>query len=285
MKRKILLRVLLVIAALCFSMVLFYGLSYRKSDQDYKNLQDQFSDEKEVSIQSLLIEEPPNHSIDTPAPTITAASSSQAEDLPAKTGLESINYSAIDHQGLEQTNSDYIGWIVIPGTRINYPLLLPADNEFYLTHNFNQDKDRAGALFVDAAIEKGLDAKNVIVHGHNMRNGSMFASLSNYRSLKYYLKNPYVLIYASDGRTFVYEVCAAYEIDGAVDDLTIYRYAFPGQNQFQQYIDNLNHRNILPTGISLSNDDNLLTLSTCVRSGNNRFIVHAQMLHIIPAQE
>ena len=74
-------------------------------------------------------------------------------------------------------NDDLIGWISIPGTRIDYPVMQTADNEYYLDHNINQEEDKNGTLFLDSACDVVTPSTNFIIYGHNMRSGNMFGNL------------------------------------------------------------------------------------------------------------
>ena len=73
------------------------------------------------------------------------------------------------HNTMRKENEDYVGWIIITDTKINYPIVQFSDNDYYLSHTFGRKENAAGTLFVDCNIKEGMEAKNVIVHGHNMK--------------------------------------------------------------------------------------------------------------------
>ena len=79
-----------------------------------------------------------------------------------------------DYQSLIAMNSDCVGWIQIPGTDINYPVVQAADNEFYLTHNFNRETAACGAIFMDYRNDVDAKAEHLILYGHQMKDNSMF---------------------------------------------------------------------------------------------------------------
>lgn len=95
-----------------------------------------------------------------------------------------------NHTGLIAVNSDYIGWLDIPETSISYPVVKSHDNVEYLTQSFEGNKRSSGAIFVDANIHDIKKTKNLVIHGHNMKSGSMFAMLPSYKNISYYNKHP-----------------------------------------------------------------------------------------------
>ena len=85
----------------------------------------------------------------------------------------------IDFAKLKQKNSDAIAWIKVNGTDIDFPVVKGTDNSYYLTHNFDKEKNKAGWIFADYRNKFDGTDKNIIIYGHNMKNGSMFASLKD----------------------------------------------------------------------------------------------------------
>jgi sortase B len=85
----------------------------------------------------------------------------------------------IDWSALSAINADIVGWIYVPGTDIDYPIVQTDDNEYYLTHNFDGTSSSSGAVFLDYE-DSGFTDQQVIVYGHHMKNGSMFAALVDF---------------------------------------------------------------------------------------------------------
>ena len=84
-------------------------------------------------------------------------------------------------------NKDVKAWIFISGTAIDYPVLYSADkSEFYLNHNYKKQKSRYGSIFIDPTCENTINAKNIILHGHHMKDGSMFRVLKNYQDIDFF---------------------------------------------------------------------------------------------------
>ncbi len=91
----------------------------------------------------------------------------------------------LDWDKLQAVNPDIIAWVYLPGTTINYPVVQADDNEYYLTHNVDTSYSTSGAVFLDEA-NKGLSDTQVLVYGHNMKDGSMFAALTNYKNQEFF---------------------------------------------------------------------------------------------------
>lgn len=181
----------------------------------------------------------------------------------------------MDLTELREANQDALGWIVIPDTPINYPLLQAEDNRYYLRHTWNRESRAAGAIFLDCRNSPSLSDFNTLVFGHRMKNNSMFGSLKFYSDPSYWQAHPRV--YVTDGRgcCYQYDVFAAYQVP--VSGLT-YSLDFPDDESKQEYIDFCLEQSQLDTGLIPAVTDQILTLSTCTGQGHaKRWIVQAYM--------
>ncbi|WP_419577299.1 class B sortase [Roseburia hominis] len=179
-----------------------------------------------------------------------------------------------DHAGLSASNRDYRFWIDIPGTRISYPVVQSQDNTDYLKKNFDGTRRGSGSIFIDAGIRDYQKSRNLIIHGHDMKSGSMFGTLSSYGTLSFYNKHPFIYLYTPDS-TLVYQVFAAYLVPQDIDANLVYRIAFANTEAYEAFLETLTERSVIQTGVVPSSDRQILTLSTCANRGKNRFIVHA----------
>ena len=127
----------------------------------------------------------------SPAPAQAAA----AEDIYAGRGLAVLN-PWIDE--LHERNRDLIGWLTVPQTLIDYPVVqLSEDRDFYLNHNFDGLSDPRGTLYADPACWIG-DGNNLIVYGHHMADGTMFRDLTKYQRSAFCLENGDIAFYTRD---------------------------------------------------------------------------------------
>lgn len=200
---------------------------------------------------------------------VTPITEEEAFQIYAKQGLKQI-----DHAGLKKLNADYLGWLDIPGTSISYPFVQSHDNQEYLKRSFEGRKRASGSIFVDANIRDIESTKNLLIHGHNMKSGSMFASLPSYGKLSFYNKHPFVYLYTPD-EVRVYQVMAAYTLKHDANEETAYQSDFSSEDDYEAFVNGLLNRSVIHTNINNAYDSQILTLSTCVNHSSSRFIVHA----------
>ncbi len=177
----------------------------------------------------------------------------------------------IDFESLQTQNPDVIGWIHIPTCNVSYPIMYGSD---YLQQNTEKEYSYSGSIFVGDSGSPSFELKNNIIHGHNMKDGSMFAGVRN-ASIE---EIPYFYIYNPDGSMSVYETVYV----GRVDELhPIYYSTFSDEESFQEYIDmevggSYNSRDALEI------DDKLATLSTCTTTDSSRSVVQGVLVSTVP---
>jgi len=132
-----------------------------------------------------------------------APAAAQAEPVQVYPRAEASQTTA---WGLSGINADYIGWIRIPGTAVDYPIVRGRDNEQYTNTTFAGERKRAGAIFMDWRCKEGFGGPFVILYGHNMKSGSMFGSLKNYRRAEYQAAHPEITITTASGETLIYRI-------------------------------------------------------------------------------
>ena len=113
--------------------------------------------------------------------------------------------TAPDYSALYAKNSDFIGWITVPNTSINYPVLQCDNNDFYLTYNFEKNKDARGAIFMDYRNNPVNLDSNTIIYGHNCYNTTMFSELSKYQKIDFYKTSP-VFEFNTVERTYKWKI-------------------------------------------------------------------------------
>lgn len=197
----------------------------------------------------------------------------ETEDVPEETEEPFVLYVP-NFASLKNTNSDVIGWIQIPGTKVNYPIVQGSDNEYYLTHTVNGEENPGGAIFMDADIENRFEDKNAIIYGHNLKSGAMFSRLNRYARKSFWNANRYIYITTPFGMD-VYEVFSAYQTTADAD---IYYYGFSEDQYYQDYLDRITSYSIFNAGVAVGVDDYIITLSTCANDTTQRFIVHAKKI-------
>ena len=184
------------------------------------------------------------------------------------------------YHGLYDKNNDMAGWIRIDGTVIDYPVLYNGEsNAFYLHRNFNKEKSDAGIPFLDYQCDRAGNSDNMIVYGHNMRNGTMFHDLLKYADKGFYDEHKYVRFDTMHNRC-VYEVFAAFRVKvGSKDEFRYYDFInSETQEGYDAYVSSCKAHSLYDTGVKPSYREKLLTLSTCSYNSNNeRFVIVARL--------
>jgi len=182
--------------------------------------------------------------------------------------------SGINLSALCEVNSDVIGWISIPGTQLDYPLMYSGDNEFYLNHTWKKERNFAGAIFLEEFCQTDLSDFNTIIYGHRMDDDSMFTSLKYYSSQQYWSEHPYLYIF--DGLAHRYEIFSAYKTHISSDT---YRIKIEENGDKQLFIDHCLQNSVIKTGVTPTVRDRIVTLSTCDETfkGDYRWVVHARL--------
>lgn len=175
-----------------------------------------------------------------------------------------------DFAKMLEINPDAKGWIK-QGDILSYPILQTDNNDFYLTHLVSKKSNKAGSIFIDYRITDGLEARNCIIYGHNMKNKTMFGSLLGYYKESYYQEHPTLELYIGE-KHYLYEVFAAYETPEVSDT---YYYGFANDEDFINYLNSSRSKSIYTTNFrELTNADKIITLSTCTENDDTkRFIV------------
>ena len=198
-------------------------------------------------------------------------------DAPAAEGEES---NSAKFAALRDQNSDFIGWISIEDTKLDFPVMYaPNNKDFYLRHDFNKEYSIYGVPYLDEKTTLGANdqSENLIIYGHNMKTGTIFGCLTGYKDADYYEEHPYVQFDTVYGDA-TYEVFAAFSIDVVADTSFVYnQYVDMDEDTYNTYVDEVISRSDVDTGIRPAYGEQLLTLSTCEYSSDNgRYVVVAR---------
>lgn len=181
----------------------------------------------------------------------------------------------VSFQNLYNENNDYLFWLYIPKTKIDYPVMMSRDNKDYLHSSFYKEKLYAGTLFIDALSSKRENQDNLIVYGHNMKDGSMFGTLKKWRSEKYFNEHKFIEIYTETEKR-VYLIFAVREVSSNMDLL---HYKLDGFTN-EEYIQDARNNNIHFREFEDQYKNNqIMTLSTCMSNDAKRLIINAVLLY------
>ena len=171
------------------------------------------------------------------------------------------------NRNLYLENADMVGWIQIEGTGIDYPMMqTPADPNYYLKHDFEKHYTDYGCPFMQADCDALAPSDNLIIYGHNMKDGSMFADLAKYGSKDFWQAHKTVWFDTALGSS-AYEIFAVIHTTvqaDAADAFPFYRFVDAASpEEFADYVSACQARALYDTGVSVQYGDKLLTLSTC----------------------
>ncbi|MBF2462093.1 class B sortase [Listeria welshimeri] len=162
-------------------------------------------------------------------------------------------------KSLQKLNKDMAGWLTIADTEIDYPILQSTDNDYYLHHNYKNEKARAGSIFKDYRNTNEFLDKNTIIYGHNMKDGSMFADLRKYLDKDFFKAHP-TFSYESGLTNYKVEIFSVYE---TTTDFYYIETDFPGKQDFDDYLEKVQQQSIYKSNVKVSSKDRIITLSTC----------------------
>ncbi len=187
-----------------------------------------------------------------------------------------------EYKNLLNTNKKLIGWLKIDDTNIDYPVMQTSDNEYYLTHNLNQEYDKNGSIFMDKDCDVLKPSTNFILYGHHMASGRMFGKLGLYQKKSYYEEHPYIqfdTIYDKGTWQVMYVFRSRVYKE---EDVVFKYYQFIDANseqEFDSYMNEMAEMSLYDTGVTAKYGDQLLTLSTCdYQEKNGRFVVVAKKI-------
>lgn len=179
------------------------------------------------------------------------------------------NPLVIDFNTLKEKNSDIIAWLYSEGTPINYPIVQTTNNDYYLRRLIDGTYNQAGTIFMDYQNSKDFSDFNTIIYGHNMKNDSMFGTLTNYENQNYYDEHKEMILY-TENEKFKIEIFA-----GFITSSESHIYDFPKTcTTNENLIDFAIKNSTLKSNIKVSNEDKIITLSTCSYNFENaRYVV------------
>ena len=265
MGRRVLTAVLTLVLLGSLAGMGYRQLQYREGEKVYQEAEELVQLPDLETIETVPVEE-------KPVEQQPAASESAAAEEPAPVYIDPYAQALadMDFVALREQNTDVLGWIVIPNTKVSYPLVQGEDNDYYLNHTWRKTRSVVGAIFVEQQSSADLTDFNTIIYGHRMNNRSMFGRLLDYKKQSYWQDHPRFYI-TDDSGTHTYEIFAAYE--PAVGS-TPYCIRFSNDTEKQTFINYGLEHSVIETGVVPEVTDRIVTLSTCTGNGHaTRWVV------------
>lgn len=271
--KKITASILTIVAIACLLVAVVFSISYFLEDQAAKEaIKEPKPPESVSTTEAPHPTEPPQATVSptaipeapTPEPTVTP--------IPAVENPYKDYYLA---------NPDMAGWLVIPDTVIDYPIMwTPDDENYYLYRDFKKRDNNNGCLILDTDSSVSPPTTNLIIHGHNMRSGAMFGNLTDYEKKSFFEDHKQIILYTPECKRN-YEVIAVFrsQVYKKTDDVFKFYKFFQAdtEEQFRDFYDNIKELSLYDTGVTAEFGDRFITLSTCVyHVTNGRFVVIAK---------
>lgn len=254
-RRRTFFVVVMSIVALCsLAYLVFYGFEYAKNEAKFDELSTLVNEDagaKEYSV--TLVSE------DKTKPPILKK-----------------------YESVYQKNKKIVGWLSIDGTDIDYPVMQTVNNDYYLDHNFNQEYDKNGSIFLDKDCNAAFPNDNMIIYGHHMKSGRMFGNLNRYAKESYYEEHP-IIHFDTIYEEGTYRVMYVFRSRIYSEDEIVFKYYkfidATSEDEFRSNMDEMAKIALYDTGVTAQYGDKLITLSTCDSSENNgRFVVVAKKI-------
>ncbi len=181
-------------------------------------------------------------------------------------------------------NPHMVGWIKIPGTKVNYPVLQNMDEEsYYLKRDFYRQNARHGSIYADEMADFKAPSDNITLYGHNMADGTMFAGLHAYEDPEFYKEHPYILFDTLTTHQIYKIIAVFYTTDLPITGFSYHTFVDGDSQEFAGFIEDCKALSLYDTGETAVYGNKLLTLSTCdhdVTDSHGRFVVVAKKVSL-----
>lgn len=278
------------IAAACLIVAAVLGIGHYRADKRNEYTLDDLRASAESVQENSVTPDP----IDSSAPSTTEAPAATPTITPAPTPVPTPEPVVNPYRDSFLANKDMAAWLQIPGTVIDYPVMwTPEDEQYYLYRAFDGSENKNGSLILDT--DSCLDplTTNLIIHGHNMKSGAMFGTLTDYEKESFYQEHKNIILYTEECQRN-YEIIAVFrsQVYKKTDQVFKFYKFFQAENQeeFDDFYQNIKALSLYDTGVTAEFGDHFLTLSTCVyHVEQGRFVVVAKEVEsgdsYLPIQE
>lgn len=224
---------------------------------------------EEIMEQAVLLE--PEVPGESPEPDGQA----EEEELEEEQTLEHVSIvPEIDFGALKEINEDVVGWLYLPDTVINYPVVRGKDNSYYLKHLVDGTYNANGCLFMDCKNERDLSDDNSLIYGHHMDSGKMFASLVKYKNQEFYDEHP-LIYFLTEDEVYEIELFAGYTTTA---DSGAYMISLSTREEKIDWLKEMFHNSDFYADVTVSALDHIVTFSTCAYDFHDaRYVVHGKL--------
>ena len=255
----------LIVSSLVILVVTYIGISNYIALKQVESIKEDLAEVIEITDPSEIIEQKNEENMDL----------AEQEEIP----LDDIKMiTNTDLASLLTVNEEVVGELIVNNTKVDYPVVQASDNDYYLDHNINKEKNANGWVFLDFRNDAMNLDKNNIIYGHNMYySGVMFGTLyKTYNKNWYTTPDNQIITYNTLYEDMEFQIFSIYKVPDTNDYLKVY---FDGDNDFLEFIDMITERSIYDFNVPVNADDKIITLSTCSDNGTKRLVIHAVLIN------
>lgn len=228
-----------------------------------------------LALLLLILHFLPNF-LPTGGPTTPLPNNSTTAPAETTTATAVLPDNPIDFAAKQAENPDIVAWIQLPGTVIDYPVMQSGNDvpeNYYLDHGPDRKKNRNGSIYIQRINQADFTHPNTLIYGHNMANGSMFATLRKYRYKDFFNEHEYLYIY-TPGHILKYRVFSAFVYDNRH---ILNSFNFFEETEYDSFLQQcLNPKSMtkqVREGVSVTTEDRIITMSTCTGNDRERYLV------------
>lgn len=201
----------------------------------------------------------------------------EINDKPITIEGQTTNIIDTNIKSLKQKNKDTVGFIKVNGTNISYPVLQSSDNEYYLRHSFDNTYSQAGWIYMDYRNDSTLKDRNTIIYGHNMLNNTMFSELTKMLNNSFFdlSDNNYISL-CIENKSTLWKIFSIYVTNPDTYYMSI---NFSSKSNYSEFLNNIKNKSFYNFNENISNENRILTLSTCTNLNTKRLVIHAKLVY------
>lgn len=267
--KKTLYLILTVVLLIVFGVSAFFVGRYVIES---KREADRFNQLAQIKDQATAQTTQPSQSTEETVATTAPEETTEATTAPTEPQILE------EYAALYEMNHDMVGWIQIEGTKLNYPVMqTPNELNYYLYRNFDKADSQSGAIYAREDCDINEPSDNITIYGHNMANGSMFATLNSYTN-KNYWENNNIISFDTLTEKHTYKIFAVFKTSANIGQGFSYHQFVDAQNEaeFNEFVSTCKKLAFYDTGITPVYGDKLICLSTCEYTlDNGRLVVCA----------
>lgn len=277
-KKPVWIAILIICIAVIIGAVIFLINYFRPPVEDSLSRDDFTQATGETSS-----EQPTGTAAPTVAPTQKPTATKTLSTFGQKLAPPPEDWSTLSFDELTKKNPDIYAWLYIPNTNVDYPVCqsLDGNDDFYLDHNIYKEYQFSGTIYSQSLNKRDFNDPVTVLYGHNMLNGSMFASLHNFEDDDFFKKNNTAFVITKD-KLLTYLIYSAYTYD---DRHILYSFKMDDEASLRSYqettLDPRSYDKQVRKGVTLNKDNKILTLSTCTNDGGNtRYLVQGVLVDV-----